>query len=78
MDWNDIRLQMVRYAYLIGHTLDINWVVLHRAACAIDARRVGAYASGYHGTGWAFQVLRIDQFAGLYESFFGVIYYTIL
>ena len=64
MNWNDIGLQVVRNAYLIGHALDINSVVLHRAACAIDACRVGAYAIGCHGNSWAFQVLRIAEFAG--------------
>ena len=64
---------MVRNAYLIGHTLDINGLVLHHAECAIDAGRVGAYANGYHGNSWVFQVLRIHEFAGLYESFLGVI-----
>ena len=32
--------------------------------CALDARRVEAYAIGHHGNNWAFQVLRIDVFAG--------------
>ena len=31
---------------------------------AVDARRVGAYAIGYHGDSWASKVLSIDEFAG--------------
>ena len=37
------------------------------AACdvgALDACRIEAYAIGHHGNNWAFQVLRIDVFAG--------------
>ena len=34
------------------------------AVCALDARRVEAYAIGHHRNNWAFQVLRIDVFAG--------------
>ena len=55
MNWNEIRLQMLRNAYFMSHALDvidINCVVLHRAACAVDGRRVGAYAIGYHGNSW--------------------------
>ena len=41
--------------------------MLHRTACAIDARRVGTSAIGYHGNSWAFQVLRINVFGMIYH-----------
>ena len=44
--------------------IDLKRVVLHRAACAVDALRVEAYAIGYHGNSWAVEVLSIGELAG--------------
>ena len=44
--------------------IDLKRVVLHREACAVDARRVEACAIGYHGNSWAVEVLSIGELAG--------------